>query len=128
MQFDQYDEETLGNLMTKDCSDFMDKCLSNGVLPPWMDIDNILDRDERALLTMIADNGRVAWSGMLGSERRSLAMQLGFESVGNLKATVHKAQSRGLTCHYISDNIEWIDMAMYGRWILDIVEADDGSE
>lgn len=123
MQFDEYDEETLGQLIARDYRDFVNGCLSNGQLPPWMDIDNLLDRDERALLSMIADHGRVAWSGMLGSERRTLAMRLGFESVGNLKATVHKAQSRGLTRHYIDDGVEWIDMAMYGRWILDIVDG-----
>ena len=125
MIFDQHDQDHLRQAMHTDHRAFVNRCLSNGHLLPWMDIDTVLDRDERALLSRIATQGPVAWGGNLGAYKRRLAMELGFESVGNLKATVHKAQGRELTDHWIYDSAEWIDMSDMGMWLLSICEKGD---
>lgn len=133
MKFDDWDETELGARMAADHRAFVNRCLAAGHLLPWMDIDTVLDRDERALLSRIAEHGPVAWGVFWGVDneehmREDLALKLGYESVGNLKATVNKCRNRDLTDHFISGSVEWIDMSDMGDWLHKIVEADDGSE
>jgi len=121
--YDQQDPDTLRDAMHSQHTAFVNRLLSNGILPPWMEIDWLASRDEVALMTRIADHGPVQWSG--SATRIDLARALGFNTVANLKATVHKALDRGLTRHYLDGSVEMIGLTMLGRWILDILEARD---
>ena len=90
--------------------------------PPWLESDNLLDRDELNILTIIADHGLAHWGSR--EDSRALADQMEFTSVYNLKAAVGKCLSRGLVNACIMEDRGVLMMTEYGRWLLDILEMD----
>ena len=122
---DQRDQGELARQMTELHRAEVMGMLQAGYVPPWMDLDLLADQDEMRLMTEIADHGPVA----LGvNANRALADRLKFVTVANMRATIGKAQAKGLTEHSIRDGVEIVNMTLYGRYVFDIKEADDGED
>lgn len=116
--------------------------MAQGRIPPWLELDNILQRDEYRLLDLIEERGGYVYcdhvtveygkdaSGLIpvSVTRRvdSLTHDAGFTSPSNCKATVNKCVEAGWiergACA-ITGN-ERLDLTRMGRFVKDLSEFD----
>lgn len=94
---------------------------NQGRTPAWIESDNLLDKDEAAILIHIADNQGAYW---LGSDMRALADALGFVTVANIKASVGKVLDRKLVDVTLVDGRGRLNLTHYGSFVLDMFEMD----
>lgn len=93
-----------------------------GIQPPWLETDNLLDRDERAILDWIQDNAGRPY------DKRQIARELGYLSTGNFTASVDKCANRKLIEFRTVDGELRMCLTMYGRWVYDSDEIERGFE
>jgi len=94
---------------------------TSNIRPPWVNTDVILDRDELAVLKLLADSETLYWGGQ---QCRLLARRLGYDSTGNCKATIHKALDRGLVTCVLDGDMQRLQITHHGMWLLEMVEED----
>lgn len=114
-----------------------DYFINNGIIPPWIESDYILARDERRLLTMVADSDGYCMRdddyiitpyGDYGARRVSrFTFDMGMQAEANSKAVLNSAIARGLVKLTRDNSLPGIriDMTKKGRYFLDLAEDDD---
>lgn len=116
--------------------------MAQGRIPPWLELDNILQRDEYRLLDLIEERGGYVYgdhvtveygkdaSGLIpvSVTRRvdSLTHDAGFTSPSNCKATVNKCVDAGWIEHGTCGvtGRERLDLTRMGRFVKDLSEHD----
>lgn len=90
----------------------------NGIIPIWLEDDQLLDSDEYAILSLVANHGGFSY------DLNVIAEMIGFESTGNAKASIKKCLARKLIrIHNISATHRRVSLTDYGSWMLDEVDA-----
>ena len=114
-----------------------DYFINNGIIPPWIESDYLLARDERRLLTLIADSDGycicdddyiVTPYGDYGARRVSLfTFDMGMQAEANSKAVLNSAISRGLVKLTRDNSLPGIriDMSRRGAYYLGLAETND---
>lgn len=138
---DPHELEYAANLANQSRID-LQTIMQQGRVPPWIELDSVLQRDEYRLLDLIETRSGyvmgepvtvqygVDASGLIpvNVTRRvdSLTRDCGFDSPSNCKATVNRCVANGW--------IEWgvceitgrerLDLTRMGRWTKDLCETD----
>ena len=120
----------------------LETIMSQGRIPPWLELDNILQRDEYRLLDLIEERGGYVYGDHVTVEygkdvtglipvsvtRRvdSLTHDAGFTSPSNCKATVNKCVEAGWIepCNCGVTGRERFDLTRMGRFVKDLSEFD----
>lgn len=115
--------------------------MEQGRIPPWVELDSILQKDELRLLDLIETHGGYVMgpdqavqygcdaSGLFAVTvtRRvdSLTVDCGFISQGNCQATVNRCIAQGWIAKGVdvSGAVRY-DLTRLGRWAKDLAETD----
>lgn len=111
--------------------------IDNGIIPNWVEADFLLSKDQRRLLTLIADYAGylmadgdyvVTQYGDNGARRVSrFTVDMGMNAEANSKAVLNAALERGLITVTRSNDAggNMLDLTKRGRYYLDLCEHDD---
>ena len=111
--------------------------IDNGIIPNWIESDFLLSKDQRRLLTLIADHAGylmadgdylITQYGETGARRVSrFTVDMGMLAEANSKAVLNAALDRGLVSvtRDNSASANRIDLTRRGRYYLDLCEHDD---
>lgn len=112
--------------------------IENGIIPPHIEADFLLDKAERRLLTLIDehagylirdDDYHITPYGDDGARRASgFTRDMDMQAEVNARAVLNAALERGLVT-VMRDNVRGgnrLDMTKRGRYYLDLVQHDDG--
>lgn len=114
-----------------------DYFINNGIIPPWIESDYLLARDERRLLTLIADSDGYCMRdddyivmpyGEYGARRVSrFTFDMGMLAEANRKAVLNSVIARGLVKLTRDNSLPGIrfDLTKKGRYFLDLAEDDE---
>lgn len=121
----------------------LDHLAAQGRIPNWIEIGEALQKDERRLLSLIADHcgylergtttttHGIDTSGLFPIEAvrhvDQLTVDAGFVAPGNTLAVVNKVIDNGW-CIRVWDGVEKcnrLNLTERGRWMLDMAERDD---
>ena len=136
------DQAELGARMVTDWQRDLDTIMRSGRIPNWLELDCLLQRDERRLMELIEDRAgyvmgdpvTVAYGQQLGGlfpvdvvrHVDSLTYDAGFDSPGNCKATVNRCVANGwivMGQDVVSGRVRY-DLTERGRWAMDLVAHD----
>lgn len=136
------EQEQLGKAMHQAWMDDLDLLMRSGRVPPWIEMDTVLQKDEMRMLQLVEDNcgylekGEVSKSygvdasGLIPVDivRRvdQLTDDAGFTAQGNALAVVNRCIAEGWLERNWSapDNCNRLDLTEKGRWYMDMVEYD----
>lgn len=141
--WDRYQDtqSELGKLMRATYQDDLDRIVSSGRIPNWIELETYVQQDDRRLLDLIdatagyvmgdpvtvtyGDNVTGLLSVPVVRHVDSLTHDAGFDSPGNCKATINRCMAAGWIVKGvdISGAIRY-DLTERGRWCLDLVEND----
>ena len=111
--------------------------INNGIIPPWLELDNLLAKDERRLLKLVADAAGycmidgdyvVTPYGMHGARRVSqFTVDMEMLAEANSKAVLNAAVARGLVTVTLDKDLPGcrIDMTRRGQYYLNLCEDDN---
>lgn len=111
--------------------------IENGIIPPWIEADNLLAKDERRLLNLVADASGycmidgdyvVTPYGEDGARRVSrFTVDMHMNAEANSKAVLNGAVARGLVTVTRDNDLHGcrVDMTRRGQYYLDLCEDDD---
>lgn len=111
--------------------------IDNGIIPPWIEADNLLAKDERRLLKLVADAAGyrmidgdyvVTPYGDVGARRVSrFTVDMEMLAEANSKAVLNAAVARGLVTVTRDNGLPGcrVDMTRRGQYYLDLCEDDD---
>ena len=112
--------------------------IDNGIIPPHIEADFLLDKAERRLLTLIDehagyiikdDDWHVTPYGDDGARRVSgFTRDMDMLAEVNARAVLNAALKRGLVTSTRKNHLcgTMLSLTKRGRWYLDIVQHDDG--
>lgn len=118
--FDQQDQtqEIYRDLLLKARAEEIADQYARGIIPPHLEDQYELDKDERALLDLIIDNGGLEY------DKRAIRTMMGFNSTGNYLATEAKCKDKGLIDFRTVNGTVYMVLTKRGRWAYDIDEED----
>ena len=111
--------------------------IESGIIPPWIEADNLLAKDERRLLKLVADAAGycmidgdyvVTPYGMHGARRVSqFTVDMEMLAEANSKAVLNAAVARGLVTVTLDKDLPGcrIDMTRRGQYYLNLCEDDN---
>ena len=126
----------------------LDYLAEHGVIPPWLEIGEALQKDERRVLELIEENfGWVERESVRKEESTDdsglfpvtevhtvrdpvITSLTGFQSHGNAKAVVNRLVHNGWIERSIDQTtgLNRLDITRRGRWMMDIAERDEWFE
>lgn len=123
----------------------LDHLAEHGVIPPWLEICEALQKDERRVLELIEENfGWIERESVRKEESTDdsglfpvtevhtvrdpvITSLTGFQSHGNAKAVVNRLLHNGWIERSIDQTtgLNRLDITRRGRWVMDLAERDD---
>lgn len=136
-------QEAYAAALQAQCQADMDHLAEQGRIPNWIEIGDALQKDERRLLSLIADHcgyierGSVITrhgedsSGLFSVEHArivdKLTVDAGFSADGNALAVVNRClANKWITRDWDAvEGANRLNLTMRGKWYLDMAENDD---
>lgn len=117
--------------------------IERGIIPPWIDAETVLSKDEHRLLKLIDDSAgyrmydgdmvTVPYEGYGARQVPKVVVDMGMNATANLNAVINKCLERGLVVSTWENDLRAtrLDMTARGRYYLEVKEQDawyDGGE
>lgn len=134
-------QEALGQHMAESWQAGLDTLAEAGRIPNWMEIAEVLQRDELRLLRLIEDNfGYVErfdvvtkpaegdlFGGVVQVEVPRITADSGFIAHANANATINRCLNNRWITRTVDEatGLNRLDLTKRGRWMLDIYERDE---
>lgn len=135
-------QEAYAAALTQQCQADLSTIMEQGRIPPWIELDSILQKDEYRLMDLIEEHGGYLERGDVtrtyGTDTSGLfpvatvrhvdklTDDAGFMAAGNALAVVNRCLANGwiVRSYDALEKCSRLDLTQMGRWCKDLCETD----